>query len=172
MSNETSRPAGATARLRFPRTLGALVLGAALGMLALRATSSAAPPASKYTLDNCVNTFSMNGTEKTAAGYQYWLFGKNFAEGNTLKLSVVGPHQATHAPHRHVEEEFFFVLDGQAEFYLEGKTRVVGANTALYCPSQMEHGIRNVGASELRYLVIKKYPPTPGPESHEPPTGR
>jgi quercetin dioxygenase-like cupin family protein len=29
--------------------------------------------------------------------------------------------------------------------------------TSLYCPSNVEHGIRNAGDTELKYLVIKKY---------------
>ncbi|MET0412142.1 MAG: cupin domain-containing protein, partial [Polyangiaceae bacterium] len=120
----------------------------------------AGPPApARYTIDTCVNTFSAGGAEKTSAGQQYWFFDKAFADGKTLKLSVVGAHQASHAPHRHPEDEFFFVLEGKAEFYLDGKTRSVGPNTGLYCPSGSEHGIRNVGDGELRYLVIKQYAP-------------
>ena len=29
--------------------------------------------------------------------------------------------------------------------------------TSFYCPSNVEHGIRNTGDTELKYLVIKKY---------------
>jgi mannose-6-phosphate isomerase-like protein (cupin superfamily) len=142
--------------------VSAFALGTALGVLAPRATSLAAPPppprpSTPYSIDNCVNTFSLEGAEKTNAGHQYWFFGKTFADGSTLKLSTVGPHQASHAPHRHVEEEFFYVVEGSAEFYLEGQRRVVGPNTGMYAPSNLEHGIRNAGDGELRYLVIKKY---------------
>lgn len=112
----------------------------------------------KYTIDNCVNEFSMDKIEKTKAGYQYWFADKSFADRKTLKLSVVKPHMATHAPHSHPEDEFFFILEGKAEFYLNGKTKIVGPNTSLYCPSYSKHGIRNVGDTELKYLVIKKYP--------------
>jgi mannose-6-phosphate isomerase-like protein (cupin superfamily) len=111
----------------------------------------------KYTIENCVNEFSADKTVKTAAGYQYWFADPDFIDGRTLKLSVVAPHEATHPPHRHPEDEFFFVLEGTAEFYLEGKTKIVGPYTSLYCPSNMEHGIRNVGDTQLKYLVIKKY---------------
>lgn len=111
----------------------------------------------KYTLDNCINTFSMDKTVKTDAGYQYWFIDKNFIDGRTLKLSVVGPHKATHAPHSHPEDEFFFILEGNAEVYLNGMWRAVGPNTSFYCPSNIEHGIRNSGDKELKYLVIKKY---------------
>jgi len=113
--------------------------------------------AKKYTLDNCITSFSPDKVEKTEAGYQFWFVNKDFAEGKTLKLSVVAPHKATHAPHVHPEDEFFFILEGKAEVYLDGKWKAVEANTSFYCPSNVEHGIRNPGDKELKYLVIKKY---------------
>ncbi len=113
--------------------------------------------ATKYTIDNCVNSFDSTKVEKTKAGYQYWFADKNFIDGRTLKLSVVKPKDATHPPHIHAEDEFFFILEGTAEFYLAGKTKVVGPYTSLYCPSNVEHGIKNAGDTVLKYLVIKKY---------------
>jgi mannose-6-phosphate isomerase-like protein (cupin superfamily) len=110
-----------------------------------------------YSIEDCVNEFSMDGAEKTKVGYQYWFADKNFLDGRTIKLSVVAPHSATHPPHKHSEDEFFFVLEGSAEFYLNGETITTGPMTSLYCPSFSEHGIRNVGDTELKYLVIKKY---------------
>ncbi|WP_242118382.1 cupin domain-containing protein [Aestuariivivens sediminicola] len=110
-----------------------------------------------YTIENCVNEFNLNDTITTKVGYQYWFVDKEFLDGRTLKMSVVGPHMATHPPHKHEEDEFFYVLEGTAEFYLNGETKVSGPNTSFYCPSWYEHGIRNVGDTELKYLVIKKY---------------
>ncbi len=112
-----------------------------------------------YSIGNCVNSFKPAGVEPTKAGYQYWFAGREFAGGKTVKLSVVRPHEATHPPHSHPEDEFFFVLEGKAEFHLSGKTQIVGPYTSLYCPPNMVHGIRNAGDTELKYLVIKKYEP-------------
>lgn len=111
----------------------------------------------QYSIENCVSTLSMDKTIPTKVGYQYWFADKDFLDGRTLKMSVVAPGKATHPPHKHVEDEFFFVVEGTAEFYLDGKTTVAGAYTSFYCPSWMEHGIKNVGDTELKYLVIKKY---------------
>ena len=111
----------------------------------------------RFTLRNCLNEFSMDKIEKTAAGYQYWFVNKTLADGKTLKMSVVKPHSATHAPHAHPEDEFFFVLEGKIEFYLNGERKVVGPNASLYCPPNIEHGLRNVGDTEAKYLVVKKY---------------
>lgn len=116
-------------------------------------TSSTSP---NYTIENCVNHFELDKAVKTKVGYQYWFADKNFTLENTLKMSIVEPGKSTHAPHHHVEEEFFYILEGTAEFFLDGKRVTVGPNTSLYCPSNAEHGISNAGKTELRYLVIKK----------------
>ena len=118
---------------------------------------SAAQKARKFTIENCVNEFDPKKVEKTAAGYQYWFADKDFLDGRTLKLSSVEVGKATHEPHRHAEDEFFFILEGKAEFYLDGQRRVVGPQASLYCPPNQEHGIRNAGGATLKYLVIKKY---------------
>ncbi|WP_052184293.1 cupin domain-containing protein [Psychroserpens sp. Hel_I_66] len=110
-----------------------------------------------YSIEDCVNTFSKDKAIPTKVGYQYWFADKDFLDGRTLKLSVVAPGKSTHAPHQHPEDEFFFVLEGKAKFHLDGKEMVVEANTSLYCPSNSMHGISNVGETELKYLVIKKY---------------
>lgn len=111
----------------------------------------------KFTIENCVSEFSMDNIDSTKVGYQFWFADKDFIDGRTLKMSVVKPHSATHAPHIHLEDEFFFVLEGTAEFYLDGKTKVAGPYTSFYCPANIAHGIRNIGNTELKYLVIKKY---------------
>ena len=111
----------------------------------------------KFTIENCVSKFDMDKTVKTKVGYQFWFVDKDFLDGRSLKMSVVAPHEATHAPHKHAEDEFFFVLEGTAQFYLDGKTTTAGPYASFYCPSFVEHGISNVGDTELKYLVIKKY---------------
>ena len=112
----------------------------------------------KYTFDNCINKFNMEKTVKTSVGYQYWFIPQNFLpDGQTVKMSVVGPNQATHAPHKHPGDEIFYVLEGTAQFYLDGKTTTGGPNTTFYCPVGSEHGISNAGNKELKYLVIRKY---------------
>ena len=110
-----------------------------------------------YTIGNCVNEFTTGKIESTAVGYQYWFVDRNFLDGRTVKMSVVRPHEATHPPHRHAEDEIFFVLEGKAEFFLNGKTRVAQPYTSFYCPPNSLHGIRNAGSDTLKYLVIKKY---------------
>jgi mannose-6-phosphate isomerase-like protein (cupin superfamily) len=136
-------------KITQPAMLGSALLAFSLGLSAGE---------SKYTIDNAVNTFDMDRVKQTKVGYQYWFADKQFAGGKTLKLSVVRPNAATHAPHTHESDEFFFVLEGTAEFYLDGETTTGGPMTSFYCPPNSTHGIRNAGDTELKYLVIKEYP--------------
>ncbi|KAF2340203.1 cupin domain-containing protein [Flavobacterium tistrianum] len=110
----------------------------------------------QYTIENCVNHFDINKATKTKVGYQYWFANKDFTQENTLKMSIVEQGKSTHAPHHHPEEEFFYILEGTAEFFLDGKTVTAGPNTSFYCPPNAEHGISNAGKTDLKYLVIKK----------------
>ncbi len=109
-----------------------------------------------FTLKNCVNAFTPSLAKPTKVGYQYWFIDKDFLDGRTLKMSVVKPHAATHEPHRHAEDEIFFVLEGSAEVYLNGDKMALQPYASFYCPPDSEHGIRNIGDTELKYLVIKK----------------
>jgi mannose-6-phosphate isomerase-like protein (cupin superfamily) len=53
----------------------------------------------------------------------------------------------THASHKHPEDEFFFVLEGKAEFYLEGKPKWL--DQTLVCIAipiwSMEYGMLGIG---------------------------
>lgn len=142
--------------LRPALSLG--VASLALGVLLGAALARAGVQAPAYNIENSVKAFSMDAIEKTTGGYVHWFFDKAFAQGRTIKLSVVGPRVASHAPHRHEGHEFFFILEGEAELFLEGQTRRVGPQTALYCAPNSLHGIKNAGDGELKYLVIKDYP--------------
>lgn len=110
-----------------------------------------------FNIENCVNEFSMDGTIPTKAGYQYWFVDKDFLDGRTIKMSVVKPGSATHPAHTHAEDEFFFILEGKAEFYLNGETKIAEGYSSFYCPANSTHGIKNIGDTTLKYLVIKKY---------------
>lgn len=110
-----------------------------------------------FNIENTVSKFDIEKIDSTEVGYQFWFVDKKYLDGRTLKMSAVKPHAATHAPHSHAEDEFFFVLEGTAEFHLNGETTTAGPYASFYCPPNSTHGIRNVGDTQLKYLVIKKY---------------
>lgn len=114
------------------------------------ADSVVAPP-----IDSCVKTFSQNGIEETKAGWQFWYIRKNITGDINLKKSHVEKTNATHAPHQHKAKEIFYVVTGKAVFYMNGESRTVGPNTALYCPAYVMHGISRANDEPLEYMVFK-----------------
>ena len=61
----------------------------------------------------------------------------------------VGKHSTEH------HEEILIVLEGQGEMlFHDGSKLEIKARTALYCPPQTEHDVRNTGAGTLRYVYV------------------
>jgi mannose-6-phosphate isomerase-like protein (cupin superfamily) len=77
------------------------------------------------------------------------------AEKLAMHVSVIHPGQAAHEPHAHEDEEIMFVLEGHAEIRMGDETQTVGANTAIFCPPNVLHGIRNAGETPIRYMIIR-----------------
>jgi quercetin dioxygenase-like cupin family protein len=71
--------------------------------------------------------------------------------------------------HHHFEvEELIAVVEGLAEFEVDGAKRAVQAGGSIVLPAGSRHGFRNAGRSQLRTLAIF---PTPAPAveyEHEP----
>lgn len=112
-----------------------------------------------YTIENCISEFSPEDVIDTENGWKYWHVPRDLSPTFNFKISHVGPSSASHKPHTHAEEEIFYILEGTAEFTLNGKTRTVGPKSTMFCPSNIPHGIRNVGDTPLTYAVIKaSYP--------------
>jgi mannose-6-phosphate isomerase-like protein (cupin superfamily) len=78
------------------------------------------------------------------------------AQEIALHMSVVDPGERAHPPHAHADEEILFLLEGTAEATIGEEMRVIRANTAVFCPPNVTHGLRNCGATPMRYLVIRR----------------
>lgn len=113
-----------------------------------------------YTIENCISEFSPKDATNTEKGWKYWHVPKDLSPTFNFKISNVGPQSANHAAHTHEEEEIFYILEGTAEFSLNGKTRTVGPKSTMFCPSGIPHSIHNVGDKPLTYAVIKANYPT------------
>jgi quercetin dioxygenase-like cupin family protein len=126
-------------------------------LCAWRSATAGNKAAPKYNIDNCVATLLTEKAQVTDAGWQYWFFRETFTESATnLKMSYVDKTTAMHPPHKHFDKEIFYIIEGEAEVYLEGATRVIGANSSFFCPSNMMHGIKRANTDlPLRYLVIR-----------------
>ncbi|WP_309067422.1 cupin domain-containing protein [Microbacterium sp.] len=56
--------------------------------------------------------------------------------------------------HRHEAPEIYQVLSGVGEVSLDGVKHAVRAGSAVYIPSNHEHGIRNTGSTVLEFVYV------------------
>jgi len=57
-------------------------------------------------------------------------------------------------PHYHVDqEEWFYVLEGQVEFLVDGTWKEVGAGASAFIPKGAVHTFKNVGEKSLHMMI-------------------
>ncbi len=76
--------------------------------------------------------------------------------------TMLQPGTATHAPHKHQQEEIIIIAAGSAETLIEGKTELAEAGSVVYMGSNQMHSIRNAGTTPCRYYVIELRGRAPG----------
>jgi quercetin dioxygenase-like cupin family protein len=61
--------------------------------------------------------------------------------------------------HQHKEcEQTYLVLEGEAEVNVDGEVHRIVKGGVVYIPRLTNHSMRNVGGSELVYVVVETYP--------------
>lgn len=89
----------------------------------------------------------------------FWVLGERVTvkltspqtDGNFTAAEVVSRPGGGVPPHRHrAMDEFFYVIEGEYEFDLDGKPTRAPAGTFVHVPKGVLHGFRNVGKSEAR----------------------
>ena len=70
-------------------------------------------------------------------------------------MTKLMPGTSPHAPHRHVNEEIFFLREGTMELTVEGKTSKIGPGCIMYIASNELHGSKNVGDVPAQYFILE-----------------
>jgi mannose-6-phosphate isomerase-like protein (cupin superfamily) len=62
-------------------------------------------------------------------------------------------------PHRHkVQEQIYYILEGEGLMEIEGERTVVHPWTVIFIPPGVEHGIYNTGMVDLKFIVVTTPP--------------
>ncbi|WP_045046918.1 cupin domain-containing protein [Rouxiella chamberiensis] len=70
-------------------------------------------------------------------------------------MEAIIPAQKGPPPHRHTrEEESFFVLEGELEFFADGVRSVGGVGTWVTLPRGSLHYFKNIGETPARMLIM------------------
>lgn len=88
--------------------------------------------------------------------------GRSVLNGSTVTLKNLESHittvnagEASHAAHRHPDEELIIVKEGTIEFTINGKAERAGPGSIALFGSNDLHGMRNVGTTRATYHVIR-----------------
>ena len=60
-----------------------------------------------------------------------------------------------HPPHKHPEEEFMVITEGNGEISIDGRITRVGPGAMMYCAGNKLHGIVNTGKTSLLFYFYK-----------------
>jgi mannose-6-phosphate isomerase-like protein (cupin superfamily) len=137
-----------------PRALRPLALA---GALTLTFTAGAAagrrvaePPSAIVSRDSAQREDASWGTL-----YTYYE-GEGYSTKDLLAaVAVIKPGREIHPPHRHAEEEYLMVVEGEGRWHLKGVERPARAGDMQYAAPWDVHGIRNTGRTPLRFVVWK-----------------
>jgi XRE family transcriptional regulator, regulator of sulfur utilization len=71
-----------------------------------------------------------------------------------VHVTTLNPGMASHAPHKHPNEELVIVKEGTVEVLVNGDWKRVGPGSVVFNASDQLHSLRNVGTGPATYHVI------------------
>ncbi len=133
--------------------VGLLAMPSALNALAMSSDG-------QHVMGPAVFNWNDMKPEKTETGEVRHLCKSPTATVDQLEMHVttLNPGLASHAPHRHVNEELIIIREGDCETLSNGNWVKVGPGSVVFNASNSLHGFRNVGTVPAVYHVINWSP--------------
>ncbi len=73
-------------------------------------------------------------------------------------VATLKPGEQFHPPHVHAEEELLWIVEGEGVWSLAGEELPAKAGDLLVTEPWVEHGLKNTGATPLKFFVVKWNP--------------
>ena len=107
-------------------------------------------------LSSSIYDWNAMQAESTNVGARRTVFRSATATLDELEchITTLNPGQASHAPHKHPEEEIIVVKEGTVESLVNGSMQRIGPGSVIFQASNQEHAIRNVGDTPATYHVF------------------
>ena len=151
------------------REIAYLCVGLAAGAAATLSTTFAQPTrAIPARLESGVFAWDSFPVEKTANGERRAVFDSVSATVDRLEthITTIDVGKASHAAHRHPDEELIFVREGVIEATINGVAHQAPAGSVIFYASNDLHGMRNAGETRASYFVLRWT--SPGHEGPKP----
>ncbi len=150
------------------RELSFLLLGLAAGAVATVFAQDSKDAGKPVLLPSGVYAWDSLPVEKTASGERRAVFDSATATVDRLETHVttINEGSASHAAHRHPDEELIYVREGVIEATINGVAHLAPAGSVIFYASNDLHGMRNAGAGQASYFVLRWT--SPGKEGPKP----
>ena len=134
-----------------------LIAGAAAALSAAPARNTGANDKSAVALASRVFAWDSLPVESTASGERRAIFDSVTATVDRLETHVttVDVGKASHAAHRHPDEELVFVREGVIEATINGVAERAPAGSVIFFAANDLHGMRNAGEVRASYFVLR-----------------
>ena len=101
-------------------------------------------------------------------GWSYWYIPTEVADTLNIKVSELNKVMASHDPHQHDHHEYFLILEGDANVYMNGEEILLHPGDGIMCPGESSHALRRVSADQpTSYMMFTLE--TPGGLGYTPP---
>jgi XRE family transcriptional regulator, regulator of sulfur utilization len=133
---------------------------AAVSIFTTAAVIAFAQSAAKPLMHSSVFHWNNLKVETTKTGERRQVFDASTATLDKFEchITTLNPGESPHAAHHHPEEELMILKEGTVEEMQNGVTNRVEAGGIIFCASNEEHGMRNIGTNRATYFVFKFYP--------------
>lgn len=135
----------------------AAALSVAAGLLALSTAASAQELASRIVPTDPSSYRPLTAVHGGAGGMGFTGLlnrGAVTPEFNFLHRGEIPPGSGIGHHFHNVAEEMFVILNGSAEFTIDGRTAVVEGPAGVVCPAGHSHAILNTGTETLQWMNI------------------
>lgn len=129
-----------------------------LGVAAMAMSGYVAGRAQQKSIDSAVVSAAQSSLAEQAAWgefHAYYEGATSQTPAMLVGIADIKPGQENHAPHKHADEEFLYVVAGDGTWTLGDKTQPAHAGDVLYAAPGVLHGIKNSSDKPLKWMVVK-----------------
>ena len=100
------------------------------------------------------NRNNSNNTGKLLILRSWMLISPKNSSTQNLSIQISEVPVGSEQPiHNHEPEQCYYIIKGKGLMVIEEESREVFAGDAVYIPSNLKHGIKNIGDDVLEYLT-------------------
>jgi mannose-6-phosphate isomerase-like protein (cupin superfamily) len=104
-----------------------------------------------------VETFNRNNSNNTGELQiltSWMLISPKSSSAQNLSVQISEVPVGSEQPiHNHEPEQCYYIIKGKGLMIIEEESRAVSSGDAVYIPSNLKHGMKNIGDETLEYLT-------------------